>query len=86
MSARPVWWTKADQSEFDMVFREFWTLLHDHRARCPRCQTERRTGRPCPRPEQALDEVLEWLSRRRLLSRAQYLRRLQDREDARIAA
>jgi hypothetical protein len=85
LSEQP-YWTDADASELVAVVSEFLRCLREHRARCARCQAERRTGWPCPRPEQALNEVLAWRDHRRLLSRAQCLRLLHDREDARSVA
>jgi hypothetical protein len=72
--SRPTWWTDADAAELDVVA---WQLVHsytDHLNRCPACA---RGDRSCRALQRALDAITEWLSFRRLLSRAEYLRRLE---------
>jgi hypothetical protein len=49
----------------------------EHYATCEDCALVAR--RPCPSVGAAIDELLDWRRRRALLSRAEYLRRLQDR-------
>jgi hypothetical protein len=71
----PLGWTEADRAELDALVWELVTLIPEHRARCPLCEDETRTRLPCPRVNEAIQAVLDWVVRRRLLSRAEYLRR-----------
>ena len=71
----PLGWTEADAAELDALAWELVTLVPEHRARCPRCQAQERTGFPCPHVGEAIEAVLDWQRRRRLLSRADWLRR-----------
>jgi hypothetical protein len=71
----PVGWSEADAAELDALVWELVTLVPEHRARCKLCQDGRRTGLPCPRVGEAIEAVLDWHRRRRLLSRAEWYRR-----------
>jgi hypothetical protein len=71
----PLGWTEADRAESDVLVWELVTLAPEHRARCPLCEDGRRTGLPCPRVGEAIEAVLDWHRRRRLLSRAEWHRR-----------
>jgi hypothetical protein len=72
----PVWWTDADQAELDALV---WALVRDyyetHRPRCPRCQEG---YPPCPQLREAVEAITDWLTLRRLLSRAKWLRRQEE--------
>jgi hypothetical protein len=76
MSRRP-WWTPADQAEFDVLT---WELLRCKRAheQCAVCRSLP-PGFPCPPLGDAIDAVIEWHAGRNLLSRAEWLRRLQEK-------
>jgi DNA-binding helix-hairpin-helix protein with protein kinase domain len=67
-------WTAADAAELDAVA---WQLVHsyaDHLDRCPACAC---ADRSCRALQHALDAITDWLTARRLLSQAEYLRRLE---------
>jgi hypothetical protein len=77
---RTLGWTLADESEFDFVTVELVHGLHEHYPRCPRCQARVH----CPAASGAIDAVVEWITARRLLSRALLLRRCQAELDAEL--
>jgi hypothetical protein len=75
---RRVGWTAADAAELDVLI---WALVEgvpEHRARCKRCEAQTRTGFSCPAVGEAIEAVLGWVAARRLLSRAEYLRRQEE--------
>ena len=78
MPHRSLGWTEADQAELDALIWELVSRVPEHRARCSRCEAEARTGFPCLHVGEAIDAVLGWVDARRLLSRAQYLRRREE--------
>jgi hypothetical protein len=71
---RPVWWTDADAAERDALVDALVHGLPAHAARCRACSERRH----CPHAQEALEVFLEWQRGRRLLSRATYLRRLEE--------
>jgi hypothetical protein len=73
-----VWWTPADQAELDVLIWELVERVPEHRERCRRCLVEKETGFPCTAVTEAIEAVLEWRRARWLLSKAQYLRRLEE--------
>jgi hypothetical protein len=70
----------SDESEFDFVTVELVHGLYEHYARCARCQAHVR----CPATEEAIGAVVEWITARRLLSRALFLRNCQAELDAEL--
>lgn len=78
MSARPAWWTPADQAELDLVIQELVRAGWAHRE-CARCKM---LGRWCEPMAEAAEAVLDWKRGRELRSRAAHLRRLEERRAA----
>jgi hypothetical protein len=75
ISRRPAYWTDADEAELAAVV---WLLIREdagHRERCPRCLAG---VRPCPAVREAIEAACGWAHYRHLLSRAQWLRQLQE--------
>jgi hypothetical protein len=68
------WWTTADQAEFDVLAYALVDGVLRHRDRCAACAT---CGSAvyCERVSVAIEAVLDWLSLRSLVSRAEWLRR-----------
>lgn len=66
------WWTDVDQAEFDVLVYALVRGVFRHRKRCGACA---RSGSAvyCRSVNRAIDELLEWLQLRLLLSRAEYL-------------
>jgi hypothetical protein len=64
-------WTRADQAELDIILWEFLDALYLHRDLCAACYRLNRWCRPL---DDAWTAVEVWLYRRRLLSKAQWLR------------
>jgi hypothetical protein len=71
-------WTRADEAELDCIVHELVKAAWAHRD-CARCKE---LGTWCPPMRDAAEAALEWRRARRLLSKAAFLRHLQDREDA----
>ena len=69
----PPWWTQADAAETDVLLNELVAGYFEHRSWC----REHR----CPHVGDAIDVLLDWRRRRRLLSRARYLRTGQELAD-----
>ncbi len=69
MSASP-WWTVADDAELDVLFDEFVGIYFRHRERCESCGS----GPWCEPMQDAFQIVLDWQRRRRLRSKAEWLR------------
>ncbi len=69
------WWTEADQGELDCLVRDLADGVWEHRTECARCALEHP---PCPHVQAAIDTVIDWRSRRELLSRARWLRLQRD--------
>lgn len=65
-------WTAADQAELDILGFSLFTGVRLHAASCPDCANAG-TGIYCKKVDPAIDIFLEWLLRRRLLSRAIWL-------------
>ena len=66
------WWTEADQAEFDVLVYALVRGIFRHREHCAACA---RSGSAvyCRAVERAVEEMLDWLQLRSLLSRAEYL-------------
>src|SRR5215217_4475818 len=69
-----LWWTPADQAEFDVLAYALVDGVLSHRDRCAACAA---CGSAvyCKRVSVAIGALLEWLSLRSLVSRAAWLRR-----------
>jgi hypothetical protein len=65
--------TAADLAELDVLVWELAKGYHEHRPRCAACAGPL----PCPHVGRAIQEVLDWLDARILLTRAQWLRERQ---------
>lgn len=78
------WWTPADQAELDVLTLELVDGVTWHTDNCPHAWTNRFGNRECDCRSigEAIRVVIDWQHRRILHSRAQWLRRLQDRRDA----
>jgi hypothetical protein len=63
-------WTRADQAELDVILLDFVEAAQAHQW-CSACF---RLNRWCPPLDTAWGAVEVWLYRRRLLSKAQWLR------------
>jgi hypothetical protein len=63
------WWTDVDQAELDVLVYALVRGIFRHRPRCAAC-TE---STICKAVDSAIDEVLQWVHLRALLSRAEYL-------------
>lgn len=75
MSARPTWWTDADEAELAVLVQAFVDGFEAHRGVCRVCAS----GGPwCAGAREALDALLDWRRRRLLLSQAEFLRRQHD--------
>lgn len=66
-----VWWSDADEAEWDSICWTLFNGLYRHEPLCRACQERRH----CEGAQMALDEAVDWLRGRRLLSRATYLRK-----------
>jgi hypothetical protein len=66
LSQRP-WWTDADQAELDRVLWEYVSVYDEHRGVCP--------VRSCEHLTPAWEAIEEWLTVRKLQSRAEWCRR-----------
>ena len=74
------WWTPADQAELSLLVHELVDGHHNHAHGCPTCREQ---GSAFCRPVgDAIQIVLDWRDRRVLHSRAVWLRRMQDFQDA----
>jgi hypothetical protein len=69
---RPGGWTDADQAEWAVLAHELAQGSIQHHERCSVCASV--GGYPCPGMRKAWEIAEEWLTGRRLLSRAQHLR------------
>ena len=68
-------WTRADQAELDVLVWAFIDAHHHHRELgCRACY---RLNHMCLPLAEAWDAIEAWITWRRLLSKAQYLRREQ---------
>jgi hypothetical protein len=74
----PAWWTDVDQAELDVLVYALVRAGFAHRD-CDRC---RALNTWCPPMAEAAEAVFDWLRFRRLLSRAQFLRVLEERRAA----
>lgn len=75
----PMDWTAADQAELDVLVWELVRAAWAHRE-CARC---RELNTWCPPLAEAAGAVLDWRRGRRLLSRAEALRRRRLEDDLR---
>jgi hypothetical protein len=66
------WWTEVDQAECDVLVYALVRGVFRHRERCAACA---RSGSAvyCGSVNRAIEELLEWLQLRSLLSHAEYL-------------
>lgn len=66
------WWTDVDQAEFDVLV---YALVRGVFRHCEHCAVCARSGSAvyCRSVDQAINEMLDWLQLRSLLSRAEYL-------------
>lgn len=76
---QPRWWTDADQAELEALVSELADGVAEHRPRCISCAAE---YPPCPHVRTAIETVVDWLRRRELRSRAQWLRAQRDALEA----
>lgn len=67
-------WTEADQAELDVVTQCLFREVAAHRIRCEACKSAGTTVF-CRAVDAAIFAVWEWAWFRRLLSRAEYLRK-----------
>jgi hypothetical protein len=77
VSRRHPWWTAADEAELDSIHalvKAAWA----HRD-CARC---RALNTWCEPVREAAEEALDWRRARALLSRAEFLRAMNDRRQA----
>jgi hypothetical protein len=81
VTRRP-WWTEADDAELAVLVAELMLLMPEHRAWCPACELQRREGWPCRSVTSAIAAIINWHWRRDLLSRAEWLRRLEQERAA----
>jgi hypothetical protein len=65
-------WTPADKAELDVLIWGFVDGFYGHRERCPVCNQH---GPWCENAREAFDVLLDWLQLRRLLSKAEWLRK-----------
>jgi hypothetical protein len=72
---KPAYWTAADKAELDGLVWELVCAIADHQ---PGCETCRAGYPPCLRIGAAIEAVVDWQHRRRLLSHAEHLRSGQD--------
>lgn len=72
------WWTAADEAELDAIIHALVKAARAHRD-CARCHA---LGTWCPPMREAAEEALDWRRARHLLSRAEFLRALNDRQAA----
>ena len=66
-----VGWTRADQAELEVLIWHLVEAAEVHQAGCWACY---RLNRWCPPLADAFQAVLDWRNRRRLISRAEWLR------------
>lgn len=76
--SRPAWWTDADAAELDAIIHALVRAGWAHQE-CARC---RELGTWCPPMREAAEAALDWRRARALLSRAEFLRALNDRRAA----
>lgn len=74
------WWTAADQAELDVLIAYFVELAWAHRV----CRACHERGTMCGQLEAIWDEIEDWLKRRSLLSKAEYLRSIQCHADSTV--
>lgn len=66
------WWTDVDQAEFDVVVYALVRGVFRHREGCAAC-AQSGSAVCCRSVDRAVEEMLDWLQLRSLLSRAEYL-------------
>jgi hypothetical protein len=71
------WWTTADESELEVLVNALVRAGFAHRS-CTWC---RELNAWCKPMREAAEAVFEWVDARWLLSRAQYLRALENRKE-----
>jgi hypothetical protein len=72
VSARPIWWSEADQAELDVLIDALVGAAWAHK-RCARC---RELNSWCEPMREAFEALIEWRRSRGLRSRAEFLRDL----------
>ena len=78
MSSQFPWWTAADEAELDTIIHALVKAAWAHRD-CTRC---RALNTWCDPMREAAEEALDWRRARALLSRAEFLRALNERRAA----
>jgi hypothetical protein len=70
-------WTAADAAELDVLTYELVDAYYQHRERCDHClswQARLPKSTPCPYVQAAIAIVIEWRTKRQLLTSAEQLR------------
>ena len=85
MSAAPPYWSEADAAELNVIVFALTRGVFRHRERCAACAA---AGSElfCKQVDRAIEEALDWRRFRWLLSRAEWLRALQNETDERDVA